>query len=78
MDAITLLKQDHKAVDGMFKKFEQAGDRAHKTKRKLVDQIITELAVHTPSRSSSSIPPSGTVWSPLRTRSWSRWRSITS
>src|SRR5437870_2229882 len=47
MDAITLLKQDHKAVDGMFKKFEQAGDRAHKTKRKLVDQIITELAVHT-------------------------------
>jgi hemerythrin superfamily protein len=46
MDAITLLKQDHKAVDGLFKKFEQAGDRAHKTKRKLVDQVITELAVH--------------------------------
>ena len=46
MDGITLLRSDHRTVEGLFKKFEQAGDRAHKTKRKLVDQIITELAVH--------------------------------
>lgn len=46
MDAITLLKNDHKAVNELFKKFEKAGDNAHKTKAKLVEQIIHELAVH--------------------------------
>ena len=46
MDAITVLKNDHKTVEGLFKKFEQAGDRAYKTKRGLVDEIITELSVH--------------------------------
>jgi hemerythrin superfamily protein len=46
MDAITLLKNDHKTVNGLFKKFEKAGDNAHKTKAKLVEQIIQELAIH--------------------------------
>lgn len=46
MDAITLLKQDHKTVEGLFKKFEKAGERAHKTKRDLADKIIEELSVH--------------------------------
>lgn len=46
LDGITLLKNDHRAVEGLFKRFEQAGDRAHKTKRKLVDQVIKELSVH--------------------------------
>jgi hemerythrin superfamily protein len=46
MDAITLLKNDHKAVNELFKKFEKAGDNAHKTKAKLVEQIIHELAIH--------------------------------
>jgi hemerythrin superfamily protein len=46
MDAIKLLKDDHATVKDLFKKFEQAGDRAHKTKRKLVDQMIEELSVH--------------------------------
>ncbi len=46
MDAIKVLKDDHKTVEGLFKKFESAGDRAHKTKRKLVDQIISDLSVH--------------------------------
>ena len=46
MDAITLLKEDHKTVEGLFKKFEQAGDRAVKTKRQLVDQMIKELTTH--------------------------------
>lgn len=46
MDAITLLKDDHQAVEELFEKFEQAGDRAFKTKRRLVDEIITELSVH--------------------------------
>ena len=46
MDAIKLLKDDHATMKGLFKKFEQAGDRAHKTKRRLVDQMIEDLSVH--------------------------------
>ncbi len=46
MDAITLLKDDHKTVEKLFKAFEKAGERAHKAKRDLVDSMIKELAVH--------------------------------
>jgi hemerythrin superfamily protein len=46
MDAITLLKDDHKTVEKLFKEFEKTGDRAVKTKRKLVDQMIEELTTH--------------------------------
>ena len=46
MDAITLLKDDHKTVESLFKQFEKAGDRAVKTKRQLVDQMIKELTTH--------------------------------
>jgi hemerythrin superfamily protein len=45
-DAIALLKADHKTVETLFRKFEQAGTNAKKLKRKLVDQIVRELAVH--------------------------------
>ena len=45
-DAIALLKQDHKTVETLFRKFEQAGDNALKLKRRIVDQIVRELAVH--------------------------------
>lgn len=47
MDGIVLLKEDHKKVKGLFRDFEKAkksgsgGD-----KRKLVDQICTELVTH--------------------------------
>lgn len=46
MDAITLLKQDHQAVEKLFKQFERAGDDAHVEKRRLVDQMIEELSKH--------------------------------
>jgi hemerythrin superfamily protein len=46
MDAITLLKDDHHTVEQLFKRFEQAGDRAHAQKRQIVDRIIEELSVH--------------------------------
>jgi hemerythrin superfamily protein len=46
MDAITLLRNDHKTVEKLFKRFEQAGDRAHVEKRQIVDRIIEELSVH--------------------------------
>jgi hemerythrin superfamily protein len=46
MDAITLLKNDHKTVERLFKTFEKAGDRAGKTKADTVKSIIKELSVH--------------------------------
>ncbi len=46
MDAITLLKNDHKTVERLFKTFEKAGERATKAKAKTVEQIIEELSVH--------------------------------
>jgi hemerythrin superfamily protein len=46
-DAITLLKADHKEIRGLFRKFQGAGDRAVKTKARLVSQIIERLTVHT-------------------------------
>jgi hemerythrin-like domain-containing protein len=46
MDAITLLKNDHRTVEQLFKRFEKAGDRAHVQKRQIVDRIIEELSVH--------------------------------
>ena len=46
MDAITLLKNDHRSVERLFKAFEKAGDRAYTEKRRLVDKMIEELSVH--------------------------------
>ena len=46
MDAITLLKSDHKTVQALFKKFEKLGDQATTAKREVVDKIIEELSVH--------------------------------
>ncbi len=46
MDAITLLRDDHKTVEQLFKRFEKAGDRAYVEKRQIVDRIIEELSVH--------------------------------
>jgi hemerythrin superfamily protein len=46
MDAITMLKDDHKTVEALFKRFEKAGDAAHTEKRSIVDKIIEELAIH--------------------------------
>ena len=46
MDAITLLKDDHKTVEALFKRFERAGDDAYVLKREIVDTIIEELSVH--------------------------------
>jgi hemerythrin-like domain-containing protein len=46
MDAITMLKEDHKTVEQLFKRFEKAGDRAFAEKRKLADRIVEELSTH--------------------------------
>lgn len=44
MDAITLLKQDHKTVERLFKEFEKAKQPAQQ--RKLAKQVVEQLSVH--------------------------------
>jgi hemerythrin superfamily protein len=45
-DAVALIKADHRKVEQLFSEFEEAGDRAFKTKQQLVEQISQELEVH--------------------------------
>jgi hypothetical protein len=45
MDAIALLKEDHRKVEDLFEQFEKA--READRKEKLVKQICTELSIHT-------------------------------
>jgi hemerythrin superfamily protein len=45
-DAITLLREDHRAVEKLFKSFEKAGSNALKTKERLVQEMIRELTIH--------------------------------
>jgi len=45
-DAIALLKQDHREVEQLFKRFEKAGENAHKTKGALVASMIEALSRH--------------------------------
>ncbi len=46
LDAIALLKADHRTVERLFKSFEKAGDTAYRTKRNLVNDMIRELSMH--------------------------------
>ena len=46
MEATALLKRDHAKVKGLFKKFEEAGDRAAQTKQRLFDEVHAELDGH--------------------------------
>ncbi|MBU8896688.1 hemerythrin domain-containing protein [Corallococcus sp. M34] len=46
MDALALLKADHKTVEQLFRKFEKAGDHARTQKRKLVDELVRALSIH--------------------------------
>jgi len=47
MDGIVLLREDHKKVKRLFREFEKTKETAGpETKRKLVDQICTELVTH--------------------------------
>ena len=46
MNAITMLKADHKTVSDLFRRFERSGDDAHEQKREIVRRIVEELSVH--------------------------------
>ena len=45
-DAIALLKDDHREVEQLFKRFEKAGDSATQEKRRLVDTMTAALSKH--------------------------------
>lgn len=47
MDAIKLLKEDHKRVKALFEQVEELGDRASAQRKKLFQKIDKELTVHT-------------------------------
>ncbi|MFD3452810.1 hemerythrin domain-containing protein [Streptomyces sp. NPDC058691] len=46
MDGIVLLRDDHKTVEKLFKRFEKADDDAYEEQRAIVDEVIGELTVH--------------------------------
>jgi hemerythrin superfamily protein len=46
MDAITLLKSDHRSVKRLFRTFEQVGERAKSTRSKTASAIVRELSRH--------------------------------
>jgi hemerythrin-like domain-containing protein len=47
MDAITLLKADHKNVAKLFRDFEKARKHEDPERKQLVQQMIEELSIHT-------------------------------
>jgi hypothetical protein len=46
VNAIELLEQQHRELDGLFEKFESTGEGAHKTRERLCQQIGDALATH--------------------------------
>ena len=47
VDAVELLKQQHREVEEMFERFEKMTDRAVVSKKKLADEICNALIMHT-------------------------------
>lgn len=45
-DAIAMLIADHKKVKSLFEQFESLSDRSKVSKKKIADQICTELQIH--------------------------------
>ncbi|MEV4193390.1 hemerythrin domain-containing protein [Streptomyces toxytricini] len=46
MDAIVLLREDHKTVEKLFKRFEKTGDEDTEERREIADSVIEELTAH--------------------------------
>ena len=44
--AIQLLKDDHKTVEDLFKRYEEAGEGAVEEKRTIRDRVVKELSIH--------------------------------
>jgi hypothetical protein len=46
MDAIEFLKKDHRLVESLFEEFDKLGEKALKSKAKVVAKILHELELH--------------------------------
>ncbi|MFF0483200.1 hemerythrin domain-containing protein [Streptomyces sp. NPDC004435] len=46
MDAIVLLREDHKTVEKLFKRFEKTGEDDLAERRAIADEVVSELTVH--------------------------------
>jgi hemerythrin superfamily protein len=46
MDAIQLLRKDHRTVEKLFKDFEKTGAKAKHTRKRLVKKMVEELSLH--------------------------------
>ena len=46
MDAISVLKDQHRAVEKLFEQLEKTSDRSVKKRQQIFDQLADELAVH--------------------------------
>jgi hemerythrin superfamily protein len=46
VNAIDLLKKQHREVEELFEEFESAGERAQKTRERVCQEISDQLAVH--------------------------------
>ncbi|MFE1413243.1 hemerythrin domain-containing protein [Streptomyces sp. NPDC058746] len=46
MDPIVLLREDHKTVEKLFKRFQKISDEDTGERREIADQVIEELTVH--------------------------------
>lgn len=44
--AVQLLKDDHKTVEDLFKRYEAAGEGAIEEKRTIRDRVVKELSIH--------------------------------
>jgi hemerythrin-like domain-containing protein len=47
MDAIKMLKDDHRKVKDLLREYEDAGDGAFKARQEIADRVFAELQVHT-------------------------------
>lgn len=56
-DVITLLKLDHKEVNGLFDEVEDLGERAEKQREKLAQQICKALEAHSEFEKTELYPP---------------------
>jgi len=46
MDAIEMLKKQHREVEGLFEKYDGLGERASQAKQEVIDEITDALAMH--------------------------------
>ncbi|MFE9040250.1 hemerythrin domain-containing protein [Streptomyces sp. NPDC012421] len=46
MDGIVLLRDDHKTVEKLFKRFEKTGDEDVSERREIADRVVEELTAH--------------------------------